>query len=370
MAREQSSEIARSFFTVAAASHGTTAEEKAKKKTHVKVVSATNTLAGPGIKAMKLGQTQEFDLSYGQVLNVETDTNGSDPTGSYIEADLPVAVFAGSQAAYAPNTDHCIGGKCEFQGWVCKTNDDCPTTCCANHMEEQLLPTELWGVEYVATHFAPRGKAKDVYRILAQFNNTAVTTTPPQTGTPLELQQGEWVEIESDQDFVIQSNPGHSIEVGQYMAGASAPDPNNDTCTGKFAGQKVCSWFWNVKQIPLGCNKNADCPNIPEGDDAKTGAPSFVILPPVERFQAKYVFYVPQGYFADYINVVVKVAEISLDGVDMAASDFNPIGAGWSVARVPISPGQHVLTANSPIGLIAYGWADDVSYSYAGGAEK
>lgn len=368
--REQTVELLRSYYTIVAVSHGHTVEEKAKKKTHITITSSTDTLAGPGIKAMKVGETQEFDLLYGQVLNIETNCNGCDPTGTFIHADLPIAVFGGSEASNSPNTDHCKGGKCEFQGWACTTNADCPITCCSDHMEEQLFPTTSWGTQYVATKLQPRGQEKDSWRIVALHNGTVVNTSPPQTSGAINLEEGQWIEFESDQDFIITSNDAHPIQVGQFMAAAFAPDPNKDTCTGKFAGQKVCSWFWNVKQQPLDCNKNADCPNIPEPTDAKTGDPDFELSIATTLYLDNYVFLVPGNYLSNYINVIAPTEEgtvVKLDTIPIPKGAFKPIGGGWAVARQPIGSGVHNLTSNKLVGLLVYGWADFVSYGYPGG---
>lgn len=363
--REQTLANAHSFFTVVAASHGHTAAEKAKAKTHVTVVSSAPTSAGIGINAMKAGDTQEFDLAYGQVLHVETSANGADLTGTSIQADRPVAVFSGSQAAFAPNTDHCVAGVCEFQGWACASNADCPTTCCPNHLEEQMPQVTGWGT-YVAAKFQPRGKEKVSWRILALVNGTVVTTSPPQTDKAIELNAGKWLEFESAADFVIQANDKHPIEVAQFMHGSSAPEPENDVCTADFAGQKVCAWFWVTKQQPLSCNKNTDCPNIPQGGDAITGAPSFVILTPTHRYLDAARFYVPTKFAVNYINIIIPLpAFIKLDGVFVPASAFTPVAAGWAVARLPVAAGAHALEAKVLFGLIVYGWSDNVSYSYA-----
>jgi hypothetical protein len=355
MTREQSVDALKSYFTVVATS---------TQKTHVKMVLSAPTVAGPNLPALNAGDVMEVDLAEGEVLNVESNKIGSDMTGTWVKADKPIAVFGGSEASNSPNTDHCINGKCEFQGWTCKSNADCPTTCCSDHMEEQLFPVSSWGTTYLATKVQKRGKEKDAWRILASQDGTTVTTDPPQTNVPV-LNQGQWHEFESDQDFVIKSDK--PILVGQFMAASFAPGPNSDTCSATAVGQKVCAYTWNVKDYPWTCSKNADCPNLAEAGDAGIGDPDFSLSVSTDRYLDDYVFLVPSNYKANYINVMAPTgAKMTLDGTPLTG--FGEFVPGWSVLRTPIAPGSHALKSAQKVGLLVYGWADFVSYSYPGGA--
>ncbi len=144
MSRQQNFNNLRGYFTVVAASKG---------KTVVKVLSAAKTLAGIGVVAMVKGKSYSFTLSQGEVLNVETNEIGADLTGSLVTADKPIAVFGGHEGGNVPDTNRCVKpkgqlkGSCEFQGWPCESNGDCPVTCCADHLEEQLLPISAWGTQ-------------------------------------------------------------------------------------------------------------------------------------------------------------------------------------------------------------------------------
>lgn len=357
MSREQSHDLLKSYFTVVATQSGTTV---------VKVTSSAVTLPGPSIKAMKVGDKQEFVLQQGQVLNVETNAIGADPTGSWIQADKSIAVFGGSEASNSPNSDKCIAGKCQTQGWACATAADCPKTCCADHLEEQLFPVSSWGKIYHATKLKKRGKEKDAWRILAADDGTVVTTSPQQAKIPT-LSKGQWFEFESDQDFVIEATK--PVQVAQYMASANAPGPNNDECAGSYLGQKVCSYFWNTQQTPISCTKNADCPNIQEAGDAKIGDPAMIAGVAVDQYLDNYVFLVPDKYTENYINVVAPAtAKVTLDQKPVLDSQFTTFATGWKVTRMPVVPGAHTLTSTLKVGVVVYGWADYVSYGYPGGA--
>lgn len=358
ISREQSHDLLKSYFTVIATQTGTTT---------VTVVSSAKTLPGPSISAMKPGDKVDFNLQQGQVLNVETNAIGADPTGTWIKATKPIAVFGGTEASNSPNTDHCIAGKCQHQGWSCTTNADCPKTCCADHMEQQLFPVSAWGKTYNCTKLKKRNKEKDAWRVLAAENDTVVSTSPKQTDIP-KLMQGQWYEFESDQDFILTASK--PVEVMQFMASANAPDANNDECTGSYLGQKVCGYYWNKMQTPMSCNINADCPNIPQAEqDAGIGDPDMINGVAQDQYLNSYVFLVPSAYKENYINVVApNGAKVTLDGALIAANQFKPFGTGWTVAVLEVKVGAHKLDADQKVGLVVYGWADYVSYGYPGGA--
>ena len=371
MTRQQTHATLRGYLTVVAVTSGTT---------KVDVLVTAKTLANLGgaqpIPAGPWTGFKTFLLERGEVLNIETDENGADLTGSYIKADKPISVFGGSEASNAPDTNKCVKppgaakGTCQYQGWDCVTNEDCPVTCCSDHLEEQLFPVSAWGKNYIAAKLKPRGKEKDVWRILAAQNGTVVQTNPPQAPIPT-LNQGQWFEFESDKDFVILSN--HPVQVGQFMASAYAPDPNSDMCTTAYGQQKLCTTMNAQYKSKIVCTKNAQCPNIAEPDDAKIGDPAFIITVSADQYLEDYVFLVPNKYKENFVNVIAPLdaANVTIDGSQIPAVAFQSIpGVPWRVARLAISQGSHRLQSpGKAVGLYVYGWADYVSYGYPGGAK-
>ncbi len=368
MTRQQTHAGLRAYLTVVAVSEG---------ETIVDVLVTAKTLAGTGagqsIPAGPWSGIKKFKLTKGQVLNIETDENGADLTGSFINADKPIAVFGGSEASNSPNTNKCVKapgapkGTCQYQGWACTSNADCPVTCCADHIEEQLFPTTSWGKMFMATKVKSRGKEKDAWRILAGENGTVIQTIPPQVPIPT-LNQGQWFEFESGEDFMIVANK--PIQVGQFLASSHAPNPNNDVCTKQYGFQKVCTNMDKLYKAKIACKKNADCPNIQEPDDAKIGDPAFIVTVNVQQYLTDYVFLVPNKYSQNFVNIVKqKNTVVKLDKAPLAQSAFKDFGnAGWQVARLPIAPGAHRLESNNPTGVTVYGWDNYVSYGYPAGA--
>ncbi len=371
MTRQQTHANLRGTVTIVAVSQGTT---------KVDVLVTTKTLGNmSGAQPIPPGPWTGFKtflLTRGQVINIETDQNGADLTGSYIKADHPVAVFGGSESSNAPDTNKCVKppgaakGNCQYQGWDCLANDDCPVTCCADHLEEQLFPVTAWGKTYIASKLQPRGKEKDVWRVLAAVNGTVVQTNPEQAKIPT-LNQGQWFEFESDQDFVILAN--HPIQVGHFMVSSHAPNPNNDLCTTNYGSTKLCTTSNAQYNSKIPCTKHSQCPNILEAADAKIGDPDFLLTLAADQYLDDYVFLVPNKYKENFINVIAPLdaLAVTVDDLPVQQNLWKAIpGVPWRVARVPIAQGAHRLKSpGRPVGLYVYGWDDYVIYSFPGGAK-
>ena len=347
MTREQSFESLRSFFTVIGIEESTTVTVEVTAFT----LAGVNQLNGEALKALAPGESMEVKLGPYDVLNVETDEIGGDLTGSLITATKPVAVFGGREAANAPNTDHCIDGVCEWDGATpCTDNGDCNmagfNTCCADHLEQQLLPVDRWGTGYLAAKTYPRGQEKDIYRLIAAQDGTEIHTEPAQA-PPFILNAGEWTEFESDADFMIVAS--HPIMVGQFIPGEDAPDPN-----------------------PMG---------LPQAGDAGIGDPAFILLVPSQQFRNDYVFVAPDKYALDYVTIVAPAGvqvwldcpdvvplEIQQNCVPIEAGEFQPFGDGqYAAAKLVVEDGVHRVYAAQPAGVYVYGYDQYVSYGYPAG---
>lgn len=383
MTREETFEELRSYLTIIAIH---------PEETNVTITVSAPTMVGEDtygnkIKHLEPGETIKRKMKQFDVLNIETSEVGADMTGSIIYSDRAVAVFGGSEASNAPNTNHCCPkGKCTYNGeWMecknkdncfceydkkskCKTNEECIkfNTCCADHLEMQLFPVKTWGKKYIATKSYPRGKEKDVWRIIAAENGTQITSVPPQIQAPI-LNVAEWVDFESIDNFEIYSTK--PVLVGQFLSAQHAPEPN------------------------VG--------GISQPDDADTGDPAFILAVPFEQFRKEYVFLAPDKYMFDCVNIIHPVgAKIFLDGEELKPEnytfktikeimkimkekklkdpsqigtkfgDYKVIGTGeFAVYRIIISDGTHVITSEKPIGIIVYGYDQYVSYGYPGGLD-
>ncbi|MBM4319053.1 MAG: hypothetical protein FJ125_03625 [Deltaproteobacteria bacterium] len=350
MSREQTFDILKAYLTVVAVWPGTT---------EVFVTPTVRTLPGPGIPALAAGQRRRFTLEQFDVLNIETNCpaddrgycrTGDDLTGSEIFSDRIIAVFGGSEASNAPNTNHCSPheegetGTCWDGETPCRDNADCDRfiTCCADHLEMQLFPVETWGRRYIATKSYDRNLEDDVWRIMAQRDGTRVETIPHQADIPV-LDRGQHFEFESREHFEIRSSS--AVLVGQFLAAEQAPDPN-------VRGRE-------------------------EPGDAGTGDPAFLLAVPVEQYMDRYVVLAPDKYAFDYVSVTAPLGtSVLMDGAPIPPGEFEVAGDGdYAVARLPIEDGIHTFLSvpeegeamGRPIGVIVYGYDQYVSYAYPGG---
>lgn len=379
MTRRQTFDILKGYVTIAAALEGTTRvtvelppytpENPVETLAGVDVVRSTN------IPRMRGGETRTFDLEQFMVLNIETDRVGADLTGTRITADRPVVVFGGSEAGNAPNDDDCVfrptAAEDEPQ-WVCAATRldlenlvPCENaagepdirlcsdfiTCCADHLEHQMLPLFAWGEHYIAARSAPRGDEADIWRIMAGDDNVTVQLVglpetwflpdliPRLRDREFTLNKGEFFEIPSPVDFeIIADGP---ISVGQFISAEQAPYPS------------------------------ATDADKPPHADADTGDPAFILAVPVEQFRTDYTFLAPRGFEFDHVTVTAPAAAVvEIDGRPIEDSAWETLGDGtYKVARLLIEDGAHRLVSDLPCGLISYGYDSYVSYGYAAGLD-
>ncbi len=296
--------------------------------TLVEVIPPVATAKGPGIPALKGGEPVRRLLKRLEVMEIVQANSREDISGAVVKASAPVAVYGGAGGVTIPAS--AVGG---------------------NHLGVQMFPLETWGKRYVGAKVKQRNASdKDYYRIVASVDNTNVTlksTTMLPAVRPLS--KGEIYEFSTDSDFVVESD--QPILVFQYM-------PAWGNLTGKY----------DPKEFPSGVS--ARCPFVGTADDVKClGDANITPLVPIEQYRSDYIFYVPQTYSYDFINVTAPPdAKLSLDG-QAITTPFRAIADG-SLGRMIIridKPGNHRITATKPFGLLGYGYAYATSYSYAGG---
>ncbi len=317
--------------------------------TSVTITPAVQTLGGAGIPAITAWDSYTFELAQGEVVNIESDQPNGDLTGTHVKADGPVAVFSGHEAAV--------------------TSDQ----CCADHLEQQMVPVTAWGSEYIMTRSMERGIEKDWFRVLAAEDGTTVQFNPAVTSPPVQvLQAGGFIEFSADTSFTVKADK--PIMVAQFLASSfevvmgsggagscfdNSDCPNNYSC---FIGQ--C--------MPPACGSNSDCPGghtCFQAQCAPVGDPALILGVPVQQWRESYVFLTPNSYANDYINIVAETgAGVTLDGNPVADSSFEAIGGStYRVYRTEVEDGVHTVVSEKPVSVIVYGYDKDVSYGYPGG---
>jgi hypothetical protein len=70
------------------------------------------------------------------------------------------------------------------------------------------------------------------------------------------------------------------------------------------------------------------------------------------------------------LNIIapLNAQTVVLDGLQIAPNMFTPIGnSGFGVHRTKVQDGPHTVWSDKKIGIMVYGYDDDVSYGYPGG---
>ena len=336
---------------------GSIAVVASTENTEVTITPSAPTLGGGGLPFLEKGETATVILQPYQVLNIQSDMLGADLTGTFITADQPIGVFGGHEAA--------VSGE----------------QCCADHLEQQLFPVDTWGKTYVGGKSRARGIEKDYWRIVAASDGTSVEISPsiPGVQSPILLNRGEFHEFQTERDFVLESN--EPVMVAQTLA-SSQEIVGPMTCldSSECAQGYSCSWVSPecMADVPY-CSVNSDCPDSHTcscGDLGfctcePVGDPALILAVPVEQYRSKYVFLTPTNFKDDYVNIIApNGASVDMDGQMVPPGLFSPIqGTEYRVARLMVSDGAHRIDASQPVGVIVYGYDDDVSYGYPAGLD-
>jgi hypothetical protein len=230
-----------------------------------------------------------------------------DMTGSRIRADKPVAVFGGHVCAYVPYTSEAC-----------------------DHLEVQLSPIQTWGLSYVTAPMRDAGTNYDnLVRVVAAFDGTDVTVSPPQGGvSTFTLNEYGMQEFFASGPFQVTGTK--AIQVGQYLLGQYYPEP-----------------------------------------DASRGDPAMTILVPSEQYREDYTFVTPSSYNSgtngqSYVMIVRPPGlDLVLDGATLTTT-WESVG-GMEIGTVPVEGGTHVITGASPFGMITFGMGSFTSYTYPAG---
>ncbi len=289
--------------------------------TQVTVTPGPATAAGSGVPAGTPGVPFMVNLDEGDVLSVAVQSLATSMTGTKVVSNEghPVALFSGQECALIP-----------------------ASTCCCDHLEEQIAGLRQWGQNFVASRMPVRNPGTpeaSLWQIYASEDGTSIT-------------------INSDPGVTGINMPAFSLNRGQmvelYVTGPVS-EPGD---------------FEIIADKPIGVfNYMTGSENMP-GPYATTGDPAMVQLSPIEQYLPRYVVLVPGTWENDVAVITRQVgAVVTIDGVPVGDTEFNPVaGSGYEVARVSIPDGVHVLDgADDPFGVVIVGYDGWDSYAYLGG---
>jgi hypothetical protein len=315
-------------------------------------------VGAPGIPESAAGDVIQVRLNRFEVLNLETEGFNADFTSSVVTATDQVTVFVGSEASDVPR----------FGTYATRQ-------CCADHLEEQLIPDSTLGGLYSVARMPPRTDAlaaaavpedplsiaivdePEWVRVVAVApGNTRVTTTLPIPDDVFTLREGDEIMLRADQDFLIEAD--QPVSVLQAMASQG------------------------VTGIPR---------EYPGGD------PSIIVVPPIEQYRKDYVFLTPDKYAFDFVTIMAESGTTILldgqplpehcttapaDGLERARGapppdrvvhrcqlSFPEVTKGPSSRTLPgeQNDGVHTIVADRGVGIVVYGFDRFVSYAYVGG---
>lgn len=219
----------------------------------------------------------------------------------------------------------------------------------ADHLEETVLPAESLGSHYVvAPPTAPAGGTSYGHYVRFYGNRDGTALSYPSgapTGAPATLAAGQVVDLPGVVTTAFEVVGTHEFAIASIMVGGQIQDPGSTD---------------------------------PQGD------PSLTFEVAVEQYRRTYVFLAPGDYAESFVDVTVPVSaghspSVRLDGITLAhlGGVTAPVGAAWSVVRVPLSGagqgqggasgGSHILESSDPVGLQIMGFGHATSYYTPGG---
>ena len=358
-----SNEDLRAFLTVIGAHEDTHLQLELGRRVG-EVVQAAN------IPISKPGQVLDIDIGPYDVVNLETSGLNGDFTGSRVIADKPVAVFVGSEASDVPM----------FGTYATRQ-------CCADHLEEQLLPDSSASTQYIVGRMPARAKA---------LNNAALP------GAPLgvaEMNEPEWIRLASTRE--VRTHVRTTLKAPDddfYIEPRDVVTLRADEDFVILADQPIHVLEALASQGVTGIPKQ-----YPGGD------PDIIVVPPVDQFRKDYIFLTPDKYAFDFVTIVAPMgATIQLDGEPLpdtcestkdadALHSPDDVGESWIVHRCQLSfpevtngtspagvtsgssptmprtlpgiqrDGAHTIVSDKEISIVVYGFDSFVSYAYVGG---
>lgn len=194
-----------------------------------------------------------------------------------------------------------------FSGHVCAYVPLTVPAC--NHLVEQLPPVHAWGRHYYVGKL--RWRSRYVVRVLAHYPNTQLFLNDRPIRT---LGAGEfWEQTLTEHVQITADKP---ILVAQFSEG-----------------------YQNGDSI---------------------GDPMMLLLTPTQQFLSQYRLATPvQGMWRHFLNLVVPISTVSslrFNGAPVRAA-FERVGASqYAIASIEIPYGSHVLEAEQPFGVYAYGF--------------
>jgi hypothetical protein len=308
--------------------------------TQVTVKPSWRIRANGSIPATPAGGTLTATIGPFEVLNLESDDATlneciamqtppycADMTTTVVEATAPVVVFSGTEQS---------GVGLPYDAPEPPSWGEESLGCCNQHLEEQLLPIESFGKNFLVTRSPLRSdpaftswKEPDVLRFVGVAATAQVTTNLPAPFDSFTLAPGEVRETWTSEDIVVTAS--EPIAVAQFLLGQEYVEPQYK------------------------------------------GDPSFTIFPPIEQARTEYVFLSPSGWDEHWVVIGTDSStEVTLDGAGLSGCETHPAGTidgkQYEARRCALTAGVHRLSGSGPFQIMVYGYGSADAYAFPGGA--
>lgn len=234
-----------------------------------------------------------------------------DVSGTVVRADKPIWVTSGTRCSRVPVLDPEMYpiGHCD-------------------PLQEQPIPLQYWGNEYVAVHSPARETERHWWRIFGGTDGVTVSADIDVPGLPVTFaKRGDYIDVDvpNSTSFVLTSEDGVFMPV-QYLQGqrwdGASPEPVEESTV--------------------------------------LGDPSMYQMVPVDQFLNRYLFSTALNFARNYVQVIRTVggADVVLDGTTIPGGDFYTVG-DYEVADVEIEEGTYLIESADPFGIIQVGYSLD-----------
>ncbi len=281
--------------------------------TTVTILPKVNIKEGINVQGAVANQPMGYVLHAGDTIEF---IQAEELTGSPIQSDKPIGVFAGHLGLRIPyNVDY------------------------SDHAEQQIPPVRALGHEYAVVSYRDRVEGvteNRMHRVVGAVDGTTLSYEPPIPGAPTSLNLGDVFEFHTDEPFIVRSQSSdHPFMVFTYMSGSA-----------------------NLADL---------------GAPSGYGDTDFVRIVAGEQFLRRYVFFTDPTYPETNLVVVRKkgddgFADVTLD-CRGTIDGWLPVGDGatYEYTRVDVSRhnfegqdgcdnGRREMESDGKFGVWVWGW--------------
>ena len=195
-------------------------------------------------------------------------------------------------------------------------------SCCADHVEEQLLPVASFGKQYVGLKSPVRSPIDaDVWRIQAGATAATLTTIPIIAGVDGQnLAAGAWLQFSYNSDFVLVAS--EPVQMVQFTSGKN--------CIG-----------------------------------AEIGDPAMSVSLPSEHFAKLFVTAPLTGYSEQWVKVVAPTdASVKLNGASTDLANWTSVGSSPYKTKAFAVSELTTIECSAPCMAYAFGYAASTAYAH------